>query len=70
MVITGLGLVTPLGTGVDRSWQGLCAGRSGVGRISRFDPSPLRTQMAGEVRDFHADDFMERRLARRTDRFQ
>ena len=70
VVITGLGVVTPLGIGVNKSWQALCAGRSGLARITRFDATNLCTQIAGEVRDFHAEDFMDKKLARRTDRYQ
>ncbi|MEE9202341.1 MAG: beta-ketoacyl-ACP synthase II [Dehalococcoidia bacterium] len=70
VVITGLGAVTSLGTGVEQSWQALCAGRSGITRITRFDASSLRTQIASEVKDFHAEDFMDKKMARRTDRFE
>ena len=71
VVITGLGLITPLGTGVEKSWEALCAGRSGVARITRFDPAGMRTQIAAEVKDFHAEDFIDnKKVARRTDRFQ
>ncbi len=69
MVITGLGLVTPLGVGVEPSWSGLCAGHSGVGPISRFDTAGFKTTVAAEVRDFHAEDFLSKKEARRTARF-
>ena len=52
IVVTGLGLVTPLGTGVDKTWAALCAGQSGIGRITKFDPAAYDAQIAGEVRDF------------------
>ena len=69
VVITGLGAVTPLGTGVDKSWQSLCQGKSGIDVITRFDASSFKTRIAGEVRDFNPDDFMDKRLVRRNDRF-
>lgn len=69
VVVTGIGAVTPLGTGVEKSWQALCQGKSGIDRITSFDPSPFRTQFAGEVRDFNAEDLLDRKIARRMDRF-
>lgn len=70
VVITGLGLLTPCGTGVEKSWSALVAGRSGVGPVTLFDAAGLETRIAGEVRDFAVEDFVERRDARRMDRFQ
>ncbi|KAF0123882.1 MAG: 3-oxoacyl-acyl-carrier-protein synthase II [bacterium] len=69
VVVTGLGAVTPLGTGVDKSWQALCEGISGITRITSFDPSSLRTQIAGEVKDFSAQDFVEKKLVRKMNRY-
>lgn len=69
VVVTGLGLVSPLGIGVEQSWQALCQGRSGIARITLFDPAPLRTQIAGEVKNFAPEDFMDKKMARRMDRF-
>ncbi len=69
VVVTGLGLVTPLGTGVEVTWQGLLAGKSGVGPITRFDPGRLQTRIAAEVKDFDALQWMDRKEARRTDHF-
>ena len=69
VVITGLGLVTPIGVGRDRFWAGLQAGRSPVKRIDRFDPTPFRSQVAAQVDDFEPTDFMDARTARQTDRF-
>jgi 3-oxoacyl-[acyl-carrier-protein] synthase II len=68
-VVTGLGLVTPLGIGVEATWAGAIAGRSGVGLITRFDPGTLKTRIAAEVRDFDPLNWMDRREARRTDRY-
>ncbi len=69
VVITGLGLVTPLGIGVDPTWSGLIEGRSGIDHITRFDTTDFKTTIAGEVRDFKAEDFMPKKEARRTERF-
>ena len=69
VVITGLGLVTPLGTGRDAFWSALRARHSRVGPISRFDPTPFKSHIAAEVHDFHPGDHVEERRARRLDRF-
>jgi 3-oxoacyl-[acyl-carrier-protein] synthase II len=69
VVVTGLGLVTPLGTGVDANWAALVAGRSGVGRITRFDASGLPARVAGEVRDFEPERFIERKDLKKMDIF-
>ncbi len=68
-VVTGLGLVTPVGTGVEATWKALLAGSSGVGPITRFAPGRLQTRIAAEVKDFDPLQWMDRREARRTDRF-
>jgi 3-oxoacyl-[acyl-carrier-protein] synthase II len=64
-----MGMVTPLGLDVASNWDALTHGRSGIGRITRFDPAPYETQIAGEVRDFEATQYMDRKEVRRTDRF-
>ncbi len=69
VVVTGVGLVTPLGIGVEKTWQALCAGKSGVGKITRFDTSGFQTKIAAEVKDFHAEDFLPLKEAKRTERF-
>lgn len=69
VVITGLGAVTPLGTGVDKFWEMLKAGKSGVSLITRFDASDYPTKIAAEVKDFNAEDFIDKKEARRMDRF-
>ena len=69
VVITGVGAVTPLATGVEESWQKLCQGKSGVARITRFDPSGFKTQIAAELKDFHPEDFLDKKKIRRTDPF-
>jgi 3-oxoacyl-[acyl-carrier-protein] synthase II len=69
VVVTGLGAVTPLGNTVESFWEGLIAGRSGIDTVTRFDPSPLTTRIAGEVKGFRVEDYMEAKEARRTDLF-
>lgn len=69
VVITGLGVVSPIGTGVNTAWENLIAGKSGVTRISKFDPSNFACQIAGEVNDFNVEDFMSAKEARRMDKF-
>jgi 3-oxoacyl-[acyl-carrier-protein] synthase II len=69
VVITGLGLVTPLGVGVEPTWEALCAGKSGVGEITRFDTTDFQTKIAAEVKDFRSADFMPRKEARRFESF-
>ncbi|MDP9342294.1 MAG: beta-ketoacyl-ACP synthase II [Actinomycetota bacterium] len=69
VVVTGIGPVTPVGTGVDAFWSGLVEGRNGIGPIERFDTSDLPVKLAGEVRDFAPTDWMEVKEARHTDRF-
>ncbi len=69
VVITGLGLVTPLGIGVEDTWSALCAGKSGLGEITRFDTTGFGTKIAGEVKGFKAEDFMEKKEAKRMETF-
>ncbi len=69
MVVTGLGMVTPLGTGIDANWERLVAGRSGIGPITRFDASALPARIAGEVRDFEPGRFIEKRDLKKMDIF-
>ncbi|MGD9349518.1 MAG: beta-ketoacyl synthase N-terminal-like domain-containing protein, partial [Desulfobacterales bacterium] len=69
VVVTGMGLVTPLGIGVEDSWSALCAGKSGITAITRFDASAYLTQIAGEVKNFNAEDFMPKKEAKRNELF-
>jgi 3-oxoacyl-[acyl-carrier-protein] synthase II len=69
VVVTGLGLVTPLGIGVEQNWEAVCEGRSGITRIDRFDVSDLASQIGGLVRDFDPGQFMEKKEIKRTDPF-
>ena len=69
VVITGVGLVTPLGVGVAPTWEALCAGKSGIGEISRFDASSFPSRIAGEVKAFHPEDFIPKKDAKRIQPF-
>lgn len=69
VVVTGVGVVSPLGTGVDKNWDALMAGKSGLGRITKFDSSDLPTQIAGEVKDFNAEDYIEKKEIKKMDLF-
>lgn len=69
VVVTGIGLITPLGTGVEKTWKNLCEGKSGIRRIQRFDPSDLPSKVAGEIIDFVPENFMEKGEARKNDLF-
>jgi 3-oxoacyl-[acyl-carrier-protein] synthase II len=69
VVVTGLGLITPLGTGVEKNWTALMAGRSGIGPITRFEASDFPTRIAGEVSDFVPEDYIERREIKKMDPF-
>ncbi len=69
VVITGVGLVTPLGVGVKETWAALCAGKSGIGPITRFDTEAYQTKIAGEVKNFNPLDFMPPKDANRATPF-
>src|SRR5437660_12236460 len=69
VVVTGLGCVSPIGLSVDEYWQNLLAGVSGAARITSFDPQGLPVQIAAEVKGFDPGDFMDRKAARRMERF-
>lgn len=68
-VVTGIGVVAPNGIGAAAYWEATRAGRSGIGRITRFDPAKYATQLAGEVDDFQARDYIDQRLIVQTDRW-
>jgi 3-oxoacyl-[acyl-carrier-protein] synthase II len=69
VVVTGIGLVTPLGIGLEKTWKALCAGESGIARITRFDPTDYSTQIAGEVKDFDPAAFIEKKEIKKMDLF-
>jgi 3-oxoacyl-[acyl-carrier-protein] synthase II len=66
VVITGIGLITPLGTGNKKTWSNLCQGKSGITEISKFDTTNFKTKIAGEVKDFCAKDFLNTKEVKRT----
>ncbi|MDM7971613.1 MAG: beta-ketoacyl-ACP synthase II, partial [candidate division Zixibacteria bacterium] len=67
VVVTGMGVVSPNGNTLEAFWQSLLAGKSGAGRITRFDPEPFPTQIAAEVKDFNPELYLEKKEARRMD---
>ena len=69
VVITGLGIVSPVGIGVAENWENIVAGKSGITRITRFDPSRLSSQIAGEVKGFDPGQYLSAKEIRRMDRF-
>ncbi len=69
VVITGTGIITALGTGTEKNWQAMLAGKSGIGTITRFDTKKIDTNFAGEVRDFQPEEFIDKREVRRMDLF-
>ena len=69
VVMTGVGVITPIGTGRETFWQALLAGKNGIERISRFDAADYGSQIAGEVRDFDPDAYIDKKEAKRMDRY-
>jgi 3-oxoacyl-[acyl-carrier-protein] synthase II len=69
VVVTGIGTISALGNGVEKNWQSLLAGKSGIDRITRFDCSSFPTQIAGEVKDFNAEDYVDKKEVRKMDLF-
>ena len=69
VVVTGLGAVTPLGNSVEETWQGICAGRSGIGTITKFDTTGFKTKIAGELKNFDPLLYLNKKEVRRLDDF-
>jgi len=69
VVVTGLGMISPLGIGAEPSWQALCAGVSGIDRVTHFDPTDYPSQIAGEVKDFNPSDFIDAKEVKKMDTF-
>ncbi|MFC1968557.1 beta-ketoacyl-ACP synthase II [Chloroflexota bacterium] len=69
VVVTGLGAITPLAIGAEPSWKALCQGESGIDRVTSFDATDFKTQIAGEIKDFNPQDFLTRKVVQRMDRF-
>ena len=69
VVVTGMGAITPVGNDVASFWEGLVAGKNGIGPITKFDTTDYKVKIAAEVKDFHPEDYMEKPLIRKTDLF-
>ena len=69
VVVTGLGMVCPIGNDVKTSWENALAGKNGIGPITRFDASGMGCQIAGEVKDFNVEEYLPAKEARRYDRY-
>jgi len=69
VVVTGLGIISPVGTTVEQAWKNILAGKSGIRRVTRFDPSRLASQIAGEVKEFDVAQYLSPKEARRMDTF-
>lgn len=69
VVVTGIGLITPLGIGTEQTWQGLINAKSGIGPITRFDASDQASQIAAEVKGFNPEDWFEKKQAKNLDAF-
>src|SRR5919107_2767215 len=69
VVVTGIGMISPLGIGNELTWQGLVEGRSGIGPITKFDASDYTSRIAGEVKDFHPENWIEKKEVKKSDTF-
>ena len=69
VAVTGLGILSPLGIGITDNWEAVTQGKSGIARISKFDPSGLSSQIAGEVKGFNAQDYIEKKEIKKMDTF-
>jgi 3-oxoacyl-[acyl-carrier-protein] synthase II len=69
VVATGVGVISPLGTGIEKNWTALLNGQSGIGPITRFDASDFPVKIAGEVRDFNVEEYIDKKEARKMDYF-
>ena len=69
IVITGMGVVSPLGIGLEKNWEAVCRGKSGIGPLTRFDASEFTAQIAGEVKGFNPEDFIDKKEVKKMDIF-
>jgi len=69
IVITGMGVVSPLGIGLEKNWEAVCQGKSGIGPLTRFDASEFTAQIAGEVKGFNPEDFIDKKEVKKMDVF-
>ncbi len=65
VVITGMGIVSPLGIGVEKNWEAICQGKSGIVPITKFDTIDFACKIAGEVKEFNPEDFMDKKEAKK-----
>ncbi|HFC46391.1 MAG TPA: beta-ketoacyl-[acyl-carrier-protein] synthase II, partial [Dissulfuribacter thermophilus] len=69
VVVTGMGILSPVGIGLEENWDNIVEGRSGIGPVTRFDCSNYPSRIAGEVKDFRPEDYMPQKLVKRLDPF-
>ena len=69
VVVTGMGIISPLGTGVEKNWEAICQSKSGIAPITRFDTSDFTSKIAGEVKDFNPEDYMDKKEIKKMDIF-
>jgi len=69
VVVTGMGMVSPLGIGVKENWEAICQGKSGIGTVTRFDITDFPSKIAGEVKGFNPEDFMDKKETKKMDIF-
>jgi 3-oxoacyl-[acyl-carrier-protein] synthase II len=69
VVVTGMGIISPVGNSINSAWDSVCNGRSGIGPITAFDTTKFKTKIAGEIRDFDVEEYMPRKEARKSDTF-
>jgi len=69
VVITGMSMISPLGNDLNTSWEGIVSGRSGIGLITAFDTTEYTTKIAGEVKDFEPENFIDKKEVKKMDRF-
>ncbi|MDP2970520.1 MAG: beta-ketoacyl synthase N-terminal-like domain-containing protein, partial [Deltaproteobacteria bacterium] len=69
VVVTGMGLVIPIGIGVETAWKNVCEGKSGIGRLTRFDPEGFDTRIAAEVKGFNPELYIEKKEVKKMDLF-
>lgn len=69
VVVTGMGIISPLGTGAEKNWEAALKGTSGIGKVTRFDASGFPTKIAGEVKGFNPEDYVDRKDVKKMDRF-
>ena len=69
VVVTGMGIISPLGTGIEKNWEAICQSKSGIAPITRFDTSDFTSKIAGEVKDFNPEDYMDKKEIKKMDIF-